>query len=537
LVELLVAMTVTLILIFALAQAFAVVGDSVSKGRAAIEMSSNLRMVAHRLQQDLQGMTVPVRPGADEGSGGGYVEIVDGASVDKDWNADGTNDINPTNSDTTYGDVDDVIAFTTRNAKSPFFGTAYQRGNGLAAPLMGVDTLDSTLAEVVWWIQYQDLNDNGIRGSGEPFLIYRRAMMIRPDLIDLPIRQLAGATNYTTNPSPGVFRVFTFADGVVITRYSNGTINAVYPNDAPHHLILRDDLFRFYNENDVSVRLIWSVNASGVNVRFACNSLADLTKRENRYAHKTILSDRPASVALAFPPVAAQGNYPALPGPVFPFRLDTNRRSATSLYRNTKHGNNEGEDVMVSNALAFDVQVFDPGAPLLNWNTGEALVPSDPAYFQTIWNPMPTSPPTNQNTYPYTIGYGTFVDLGYGSRRNFHIRAAGWSQFSGMPKSKSKLYYGSVPIYDYCTWSTHYERNGVDEDGDNQTDEGTNGFDDLVTVGASQIYRYGVDDAEERETSPPYPVPLRGIQIRIRTWDPDSRQIRQATVVSDFVPE
>jgi hypothetical protein len=354
-------------------------------------------------------------------------------------------------------------------------------------------------------------------------------MMIRPDLVDLPTRQLSSRTNYTQNPDGS--RVFTFADGVVITRYTDGRIIAVYPNDASGYAALQTDLFAFYNNNDVSVRLIWQIpqnNNAVVNVRLACNSLADLTKRESRFAHVAILADRPS---LALAPVAAAGGYPPLFGPVFPFLLDTNRRSVTCLYRNTKHAANQGEDVMVSDALAFDVQVFDAQAPLLNWDTGDALVPSDPAYFPTTWTP-PNSPPTNPASFPYAIGYGAFVDLGYGSR--FHANASYWSTFSSRPAPKSQLYVsGSYTVYDYCTWSNHYESNGLNEDGDSQTDEGTNGFDDPVGVN----YVYGVDDVGERETLPPYPVPLRGIQIRIRTWDPDSRQVLQATVVSDFVPE
>ena len=47
----------------------------------------------------------------------------------------------------------------------------------------------------------------------------------------------------------------------------------------------------------------------------------------------------------------------------------------------------------------------------------------------------------------------------------------------------------------------------------------------------------GVDDVGERETSPPYPVPLRGIQVRLRIIDRDTRQVRQMTVSSDFIPE
>ena len=61
------------------------------------------------------------------------------------------------------------------------------------------------------------------------------------------------------------------------------------------------------------------------------------------------------------------------------------------------------------------------------------------------------------------------------------------------------------------------------------TDEGTDGLD---TDGIN-----GVDDPGERETSPPYPVDLRGIEVRIRMMDFNTRQVRQVSVVGDFVPE
>jgi hypothetical protein len=90
----------------------------------------------------------------------------------------------------------------------------------------------------------------------------------------------------------------------------------------------------------------------------------------------------------------------------------------------------------------------------------------------------------------------------------------------------------ALPTYD--TWSTHYEVDGVNQ-GDAptltntpQTDEGTNGRDD----NGDGV----VDDLGEQETSAPYPVPLRGIEIRIRVYEPSSRQVRQMTVRHTFVP-
>ena len=34
-----------------------------------------------------------------------------------------------------------------------------------------------------------------------------------------------------------------------------------------------------------------------------------------------------------------------------------------------------------------------------------------------------------------------------------------------------------------------------------------------------------------------YPVPLRGIQVKIRTFEPDSKQVREVTVIQDFLPQ
>ncbi len=36
---------------------------------------------------------------------------------------------------------------------------------------------------------------------------------------------------------------------------------------------------------------------------------------------------------------------------------------------------------------------------------------------------------------------------------------------------------------------------------------------------------------------PPYPLPLRGIRVTLRVYEPSSRQVREVTVVESFVPE
>jgi hypothetical protein len=93
----------------------------------------------------------------------------------------------------------------------------------------------------------------------------------------------------------------------------------------------------------------------------------------------------------------------------------------------------------------------------------------------------------------------------------------------------------------YDTWSLHYEANGLDEDGDGLVDQGTNGLDDdgdgTFDEPAYDANGDGVfEDLGETETLPPYPVPLRGIEVRIRCYEPASRQVRQVTIRHTFVP-
>ena len=101
----------------------------------------------------------------------------------------------------------------------------------------------------------------------------------------------------------------------------------------------------------------------------------------------------------------------------------------------------------------------------------------------------------------------------------------------------------------FDTWSFHYENDGLNEDqfwhnGSNWTqfdplvDEGTNGLDDPGNYSdGKDITRLGPDDVGERETAPPYDKPLRGVQVILRLYERDSRQIRQVSVNQSLVPE
>src|SRR6478609_1988737 len=90
LVELLIAMVLTLILITSIAQFYAIVGESVKDGRAIIEMGGQMRAAVERLRADLDQMTVAVVPWTDDGGASGYFEYFEGTACDYNANANFT---------------------------------------------------------------------------------------------------------------------------------------------------------------------------------------------------------------------------------------------------------------------------------------------------------------------------------------------------------------------------------------------------------------------------------------------------------------
>ena len=84
----------------------------------------------------------------------------------------------------------------------------------------------------------------------------------------------------------------------------------------------------------------------------------------------------------------------------------------------------------------------------------------------------------------------------------------------------------------YDTWSTHYEFNGINENAGDADDFGT----DTGSDGQDNNSNGLVDELAEYDTLPPYSAPLRGLEVRIRVYDPSSRQVRQFSVRHSFVP-
>ncbi len=416
LIEILVATALSLILLGAVVQIFGLIGGSVNDSRATLEASDRLRATAVRLQKDLAGLTVtPIPPRSPE-SDEGYLEIIEGpvgpaipiaatGAIAVDNDSGGV--------DTTVGDYDDILMFTTRSAVRPFVGRYWDTVMGSQS------TIESDTAEVAWFIRGRTL--------------YRRVLLVVP-----------GA-----NLSGAVFG-------------------------------------GFYNKYDISIR---SSNGTTTGTLIA-NTQGDLTRRECRFAHDPIIPDNfPYDVRgwekWGLPTLeecsANTWNAGAQPPPTGGNSLSQyDFWNDPPITNYSASGGRIAEDIILTNVIGFDVKVWDPDV----------------------------SP------------CGAYVDLGNGGASGV---------FAGLGNTQSLP---SLPVTArvYCTWSTHYESDGHDTNNDGVTiDEGTNGFDD----DGNGI----VDDAGEQETSPPYPVPLRGIQVKIRVFEPDSRQIREGTVVQDFLPK
>ena len=504
LVEMMVSLALTLMVVFALVRVFELLGNNVTDGRSTIEMSGNLRTASDLLRQDLAGMTTTTLPPRSPSQDGGYFEMMDPIGTDMQHiamdvngnpqpvnlanqqldddgfllasvSADGSTPI-----DTSVGDVDDILAFTSRRANQPFTGLIsdpriLSRGVAMisapgAAPTQLIEAQE---AEIIWWLQPTNNTEfvpsaditaqiaNGIGGLPQLYpngtrvrSLHRRVLLIRPDL-DLSQIEFANLNQISA----------------------------------------------FLNTNDISVRVM---RVQGGSYRLVANSLGDLTARENR--------------AYRFPMTADATGRPSS-DPLFrssEMRTDLLQQNGTMKDLAVNNGSmqfmmiRKGKDVVLSDVVGFDLQVWDPEAVVRVTDDGTAVTPSDPGYVSTT--------ATNATL-------GAYVDLGFAAKLGL-TDSPGQFAYIGNPVTQRPIYPDRAT---YCTWSSRYEYDGFDQDGDGIADESTNNLDDNNVGGA--------DDPSELETLPPYPHHLRGIKVSMRIMDSGTRQVRQSDVIHDFIAE
>lgn len=528
LVEILVATVLTLLMMAAVVRIFAQIGDSVSTARTTLEMSDQVRVARSTLKSDLEGLTAILLPPRHPETGEGYFEYIEGEigpvrtlrmpgnrPLPAGYNyAIRPNPDDPDNPlpDFTVGDVDDILLLTVRSSGRPFVGRALVkralRPDETAADADGSDQLgpfklersvESQYAEVIYFV----------RGT----TLYRRVLLILPKF-DADLRS-DGTGEIATSDEPQMQLSRTPPYDEVTGTYGG-----------------------FYADYDISVRLELQNNVT----RLVPNSLGDLTKRECRFAHPATDFPHDASEwgKLRLPTLreCSSESWDTCDMPTRSLLVDQQDQirsidywnnplpwpevdPETGTYRTFINDRRVAEDVLLINVLSFDVKIWDPGAPILTDGV-DVVSPGDPDYQNRL---------ADTDNWD-VLSYGAYVDLGY---------APGYSPGSGVPQPQfHKNNYDPAtldggPRSDlervYDTWSSHYEHDGEDQFPQDNFDEdrGTNGFDDDGVA--------GVDDPGEMETKPPYPFPARGIQIKIRAYEPDGRRIREVTIVQDFLPK
>ncbi|MEC7566134.1 MAG: prepilin-type N-terminal cleavage/methylation domain-containing protein [Planctomycetota bacterium] len=422
-VELLVASTVGLLLVMGVIEAFRQITTAVTRGRANVQLSVQLRNATNLLRQDFQGITVPAIPNTSTDSGAGYFEIIEGQD----------NDLITSATDTLSGDTDDVIMFTSRRLGEPFSGRVV---GGLVASARpsGYETITSPNAEIIYWLEPRnteflrdgaDNDGNGntdepaegylapLQHNGMPLAtLRRRALLIRPDL----------------NNNLGVIPGYTAAQ-----------------------------IGQFLNDNDISVR----VNLN--NDTISANSLSDLTLRQNRIAHVPSADMINTNIDLNFP-----------------FAFEPSRLPFQS-------GIFMGEDVVFDQVISFDIRVYDPLAKVVQDITGsEPLVPGDPGYeTQAHTAIIGRGAYIDLGFASRLTNLAPAVRNQLGSLLS--QKADSRAQLNGFtpplyPVGSGYFTFGNCSVYD--TWTIEYERDGLDQDRDGIVDEGMDGFDNNPLLNA-----------------------------------------------------
>jgi prepilin-type N-terminal cleavage/methylation domain-containing protein len=456
LIEMMVAMAVTLLLMAALGRGFAFIGETIRDSRAQVELTNELRDITNRLQTDLASCTVSLQPCLTPNEPAGYFMYSEGPLTDATSSlflseiVDGSVETPHSR----YGDYDDYIAFTAVAAGDNWFtgkvprfvldqktaqfnNVAYNPTNFGGNPWDPV-VIQSKYAEIVYfaspdYVREQlptGINPIDFDGNSLPdnIRLHRRVLLIRPDL------NVNGAITNRDFTINGVSYPFMRADQwPSITAGTNETVTAAA---AP----IWGDAWIYgmagvHQQCDLSLRRV--LDANGLPTRaVAANSLSDLSLPHNRFGHVRVPptvaglpNDETTMPILALgPPPPVLNSVSAVDGVrlappisgvnasvvITPNLMSGFIRPEFVLGNNFTHRfspedawglERSGEDVIATNALALDVKIFDRNAAMLTTLRGQTVRASDPGYREALrdFSNRPTPRPIQVR--------GDFVDL------------------------------------------------------------------------------------------------------------------------------
>jgi hypothetical protein len=506
LIEVLIATTLTLLMMLALAQGFKSLSETVSAGRSRLTLSDQLRGISSLLRSDLDGMTVDSSCPQSSLSANGYFKYYDGPISDFSatlFNYLPAGTVEERLSANRWGDIDDVVMFTSKAKEGEWFrgkvpkalllinnlnkglttstltpsewNAAWATDVSIASkyaeiawfmrPIQEVDSSANAASNVKYPINIQELVGAGYGappetsvqdaipgvpdGMPDRVALCRRVLLIRPDLDICESANSSAA--FGTRDAQLVMRPIVALGSTAGMRY----------------------MMRFpYQRCDLSVRPITN-DFVQPSLTVQTNSLVDLQRPENRFAHYVIpltaisLLEGTSMPLLALTSEAAStGNYLNLTNQAYgllsPSSLSvsvtpTDRGFIPSCFFRTKialdtaNQNNVGaaiptlEEIVASNVVAFDIKGYDLAVKQLAnqgadgyWgavgdddgdgtadNFTEAgwpgtddltLTPSDPGYSKALMGAAGVTPPVSPLVFSNS---GAFVDLDW-SRKNIN---------------------------------------------------------------------------------------------------------------------
>ncbi|XZE55453.1 PulJ/GspJ family protein [Planctomycetaceae bacterium SH139] len=200
--EVLIAITLSLVLMLSLTRAFKFLADQIRENRVRVELSNRAQNVNQILQDDLRNMTVKLTPRDANSEDEGYFVYYEGPGTDVTSVMLGTQvatlDPSPYFQDSRFGDFDDYLAFTVYNPETPFRGVVpkylllekqdetddgvgdtifndYDIRNLTNAQLQ--DALEpvviySHYAEIIYWLEPEHVTQDSVDGLGNSALSY-----------------------------------------------------------------------------------------------------------------------------------------------------------------------------------------------------------------------------------------------------------------------------------------------------------------------------------------------------------------------------
>lgn len=447
LVEMLVAMAITLLMMLALAKSFGFVSQQIRDSRADTDLANRLRDISTRLSDELSRCTVNLSPNNGEQDQRGYFLYYEGPSTDATstlFRAINDADGNVVLDKSKFADFDDYIAFTAVAQGNNWFtgkvprylldqktaevnGTTYTLPNPIDSAFEPV-VIRSKYAEIIYFASpeyapaslpanpaYIDVDGDLDLGSGsaiedgipDRIRIHRRVLLIRPDL-NLAGGMLPIQNNGTVN--------FMQADAWPTATPATAANTTITTNAAAADAWLYG-MAGVHGQCDLSVRRV--LNATGApTVRVAANALSDLSNPQNRFAHvrvphRLLFNGSTANFPTSMP-VLALGDAPtifstmtATPAPVriappatpnagpvvTPDSMSGFLRPEFILGYDYSHLNDAtdawglqrvGEDLLTNNALGFNVQIYDPNASFFSTSNGLVVGPSDAGYREAV---------------------------------------------------------------------------------------------------------------------------------------------------------